>query len=122
MPDTTCILFVETEVDKRNRLYKAIQKQGRITEFQTQDERTLMKWILGTLKKENRKITEATLQLFLEHTGTDMENIAMELEKLLSYTEGRDVITSQDVNEICTVQTTGQIFEMIRALAEKNQK
>ena len=81
-----------------------------------------MKWILGTLKKENRKITEATLQLFLEHTGTDMENIAMELEKLLSYTEGRDVITSQDVNEICTVQTTGQIFEMIRALAEKNQK
>ena len=42
-----------------------------------------MKWILGTLKKENRKITEATLQLFLEHTGTDMENIAMELEKLL---------------------------------------
>ena len=122
MPDTTCILFVETEVDKRNRLYKAVQKQGRITEFQTQDERTLMKWILGTLKKENRKITEATLQLFLEHTGTDMENIAMELEKLLSYTEGRDVITSQDVNEICTVQTTGQIFEMIRALAEKNQK
>ena len=122
MPDTTCILFVETEVDKRNRLYKAVQKQGRITEFQTQDERTLMKLILGTLKKENRKITEATLQLFLEHTGTDMENIAMELEKLLSYTEGRDVITSQDVNEICTVQTTGQIFEMIRALAEKNQK
>ena len=26
------------------------------------------------------------------------------------------------MNEICTVQTTGQIFEMIRALAEKNQK
>ena len=122
MPDTTCILFVETEVDKRNRLYKAVQKQGRITEFQTQDERTLMKWILGILKKEDRKITEATLQLFLDRTGTDMENIAMELDKLLSYTAGRDVITSQDVNDICTVQTTGQVFEMIRALAEKNQK
>mgnify|MGYP000885284180 FL=1 len=122
MPDTTCIIFVETEADKRNRLYKAVQKQGRVIEFQTQDERTLMKWILGTLKKENKKITESTLQLFLERTGIDMENISTELEKLLSYTEGRDVITSQDVNDICTVQTTGQIFEMIRALAEKNQK
>lgn len=122
MPDTTCLLFVETEVDKRNRLYKAVQKYGRVTEFQVQDERTLMKWILGTLKKEKRQITESTLHAFLEHTGTDMENISMELDKLLSYTLGRDVITTEDVNAICTMQTTGQIFEMIRAIAEKNQK
>ena len=122
MPDTTCLLFVETEVDKRNRLYKAVQKYGRVTEFQLQDERTLMKWILGTLKKENKKITESTLQLFLERTGSDMENSHMELEKLLSYTIGREVITSEDVEEICTMQTTGQIFEMIRAIAEKKQR
>ena len=122
MPDTTCLLFVETEVDERNRLYKAVQKYGRVTEFQLQDERTLMKWILGTLKKENKKITESTLQLFLERTGSDMENIHMELEKLLSYTIGREVITSEDVEEICTMQTTGQIFEMIRAIAEKKQR
>lgn len=122
MPDTSCLLFVETEVDKRNRLYKAVQKYGRVTEFQTQDERTLIKWILGTLQKEDKKITEATLQLFLERTGSDMENIHMELEKLLSYTEGRNVITSEDVKEICTMQISGQIFEMIRAIAEKKQR
>ncbi len=122
MPETTCLLFVETEVDKRNRLYKAVKASGRVVEFQVQDERTLMKWILGTLKKENKKITEATLQLFLERTGTDMENISMELEKLLSFTADRDIITSQDVEEICTLQTTNQIFDMIRAIAEKNQK
>ena len=122
MPGTTCLLFVGTEVDKRNRLYKAVQKYGRVTEFQLQDERTLMKWILGTLKKENKKITESSLQLFLERTGSDMENIHMELEKLLSYTIGREVITSEDVEEICTMQTTGQIFEMIRAIAEKKQR
>lgn len=122
MPSTTCMIFVETEVDKRNRLYKAVKNCGRIVEFQTQDERTLMKWILGVLKKEGKKITEPTLQLFLEHTGTDMENISMELEKLLSYTLGRDVITPEDVREICTVRTTNRIFEMIRAIAEKKQR
>ena len=122
LPETTCLLFAEAEVDKRNRLYKAVQKYGRVTEFQSQDERTLMRWILGTPKKENKKITEDTLRHFLERTGSDMENIHMELEKLLSYTEGRDVITSEDVEEICTMQTTGQIFEMIRAIAEKKQR
>ena len=51
-----------------------------------------------------------------------MENIHMELEKLLSYTIGRDVITAEDVEAICTMQITGQIFEMIRAIAEKKQR
>lgn len=122
MPDSTCLLFVETEVDKRSRMFKAVKNQGRIVEFQTQDERTLMRWILGILKKEGKQITESTLHLFLESTGTDMEHISGELEKLLSYTLDRNAITSEDVEAICTTQTTNQIFDMIRAVAEKKQK
>lgn len=122
LPDTTCLLFAETEADKRNRLYKAVQKYGRVTEFQLQDERTLMRWILGLLKQENKKITEDALRRFLDRTGSDMENIHTELQKLLSYTAGRDGITAEDVETICTMQITGQIFEMIRAIAEKKQR
>ncbi len=125
IPDTSCLLFVETEadkVDKRSRMYKAVKAHGRITEFQAQDERTLMKWILGILKKEGKKVTEPTLRFFLERTGTDMENISMELEKLFSYTYGREAITSGDVAEICTEQVSNRIFDMIRMVAEKRQK
>ena len=35
-------------------------------------------------------------------TGDDMENIRMELEKVISYTLGRDVITDEDVMAVCT--------------------
>lgn len=122
MPDTACLIFVETAVDKRNRLYKAVKDKGRVVEFQTQDENTLTKWILGILKREGKQISRSTLSLFLERTGTDMEHISRELEKLLSYTYERDVITTQDVEEICAVLTTNRIFDMIRAIAEKNQK
>lgn len=122
MPDTACLIFVETAVDKRGRLYKAVKDKGRVVEFQTQDEATLTKWILGILKREGKQISRSALSLFLERTGTDMEHISRELEKLLAYTHGRDAITSQDVEEICTVLTTNRIFDMIRAIAEKNQK
>lgn len=122
MPDTACLIFVETAVDKRNRLYKAVKDKGRVVEFQTQDEGTLTKWILGILKREGKQISRSALSLFLERTGTDMEHISRELEKLLGYTHGRDAITPQDVEEICTVLTTNRIFDMIRAIAEKNQK
>lgn len=122
IPETSCLLFVETEVDERTRLFKAVQKHGRAVKFQTQDERTLMIWILALLKKEGKQITEPTLRFFLERTGFDMELISSELEKLLSYTLGRDVITTQDIEEVCTVQLTNRIFDMIRAIAERRQK
>ena len=122
IPSTTCLLFVETEVDKRSRLYKAVKSCGRAVEFQVQDERTLMKWVLSILRKERKQISEPALHLFLERTGTDMERISSELEKLLSYTLGREGITAGDVEEICAVQVSNRIFEMIRAIAEKNQK
>ena len=32
----------------------------------------------------------------MERTGDDMENIRMELEKLICYTMGREVITKED--------------------------
>lgn len=122
IPETTYFLFVENEVDKRGRLYKTVKKYGSVVEFSRQTEDMLMRWILGILKKEQKNITRSTMELFLEKTGTDMNQIGMELEKLLSYTMGREVITAEDVEAICTSQTVNKIFEMISAMAEKNQR
>lgn len=122
IPESTCIILTESEVDKRGRVYKAIKNAGRIVEFKRQDERTLARWVLGTLKKEGKNITEETMHVFLGRTGSDMENIDRELEKLLCYTMGREVITTEDVEEVCTEQTENRIFEMVQAITEKNQK
>lgn len=122
MPVSTVIVFEEQEVDKRCRLFKAVKEKGRAVEFVPQDEETLTRWILSLLKKEDRRITKQTLTLFLEKTGTDMENISQELEKLICYTMGRDVITDEDVEAVCTVRVTSRIFEMVGAVAERRQK
>ncbi len=119
---TACFVFVEPTVDKRSKLYKAATARGRAIEFKAQDESVLKRWILGFLKKENKNITERDLNFFLEKTGTDMENIRKELEKLLCYCMDKDVITAQDIEDICTKQVSNQIFDMISAVAEKQQK
>ena len=122
LPDYLCMVFVESEVDKRNRMYKAVKACGTIAEFARQDEKTLMRWAAGILGKEGKKITQRDMELLLTKTGTDMGNLRMELEKLICYTEGRDVVTAEDIEEICTTQTTNRIFDMVRAVTEKNQK
>ena len=74
------------------------------------------------LKKEGKNITRDTLQIFLTKTGSDMQLIKNELDKLIAYTEGRDVITAEDVEKVCITQTSNRIFEMVNAIAEGKQK
>ena len=85
LPDYLRMVFVEEEVDKRNRMYKAVKSCGGIVEFAKQDEKTLMRWAAGILAKEGRRIRPGDMELFLTKTGTDMGNIRMELEKLITY-------------------------------------
>jgi DNA polymerase-3 subunit delta len=122
IPSTTYIIFVEEEIDKRNRLYKAVGENGYVALCEIQDEETLKKWIMGLLKKENKLITGDALNLLLDKTGTNMENIRREVEKLICYRYYDEGITAQDVEEICTVQIQNQIFDMVEAVASKNQK
>lgn len=122
IPKSTCLLFVESEVDKRSRMYKAVKKAGYAAELNHQDHAQLAKWAAGILTKEGRRITGHTMDLFLSKTGEDMENIRMELEKLISYTWGRDVITDRDVEEISTAQASNKIFDMISALSARQTR
>lgn len=122
LPEYLCLIFSESEVDKRSRMYKAVKACGTIAEFGTQDEKTLMRWAAGILGKAGRKITQKDMEYLLSKTGTDMGNLKMELDKLIDYTYGRDVVTAQDIDAICTTQIANRIFDMVRAVAEKNQK
>ena len=120
--ESTVLIFTESEVDKRSKLFKALQARGCAVEFAAQDENTLKRWVAGTLGKEGKKITENTAELFLNKTGTDMENIYMEMEKLICYCMDRDVVEPRDVEAVCTTRVSNHIFDMVTAIAEKRQK
>lgn len=122
IPDTTCIVFVEDAVDKRNRLFKKVKELGHAAEMKRQDSAQLARWAGTILAQNGRKITGSTMTLFLERTGDDMENIRMELEKLISYTMGSDVVTTEDVEAVTTVQVTNKIFDMVNAIVTRKTR
>ena len=122
MPSTTYFIFIENEVDKRSRLYKAVKTKGHIVELGAQDENTLRRWVQGLVKKENKSMEPSDIAYFLNKVGADMENITKELEKLFCFCLDRDVITREDVDAVCVTQITSHIFEMVSAVAQKNQR
>lgn len=122
MPETAYIIFVEEEVDKRSKLYKAVTANGYAANCEVQDEAVLKKWIMSLLKKENKLITADALSLLLDKTGANMENIRREVEKLICYKYFDEGITAEDVEELCTIQLQNRIFDMVEAVAAKDQK
>lgn len=122
IPETACLVFVEERVDKRNRLYKKVKELGYAAELNRQSPEQLARWAGTILARDGKKITKNSMDLFLSMAGDDMENIRMELEKLITYTMGREVVTDSDIEAVCTVQATNRIFDMIAAVAAKNTR
>lgn len=119
IPESTIIIFVETEVDKRNKLFKMVRDRGTVSEMNGLDEQNLKLFVDSIFKQEKKKIPEALIIYLLDKTGTDMVNICNEVEKIISFSMGRDVITREDIDEVVTTQITGKIFQMIDAIGSK---
>ena len=122
LPETTYFVFIEEEIDKRSKLFKAVGRCGNAIEFGKQTDETLMKWVGSRIGKEGKNITQAAYQSFIAKTGTDMQNIEKELEKLICYTLEKDVIEPEDVEAITTEQISNKVFEMVDAIASHRQK
>lgn len=120
-PDSTHVIFVEKEVDKRSRLYKWIGKHGYASELNTPDEKMLITWVKGLCRAEGKQIEDSAIFYFVEHMGMDMFLLKNELEKLFCYRYESERITVEDIREVCVSQASDKMFEMLDAIGVHNQ-
>ena len=119
IPESTYIIFSENEVDRRNKLFKAISSTGYAAELSHPKPEELLNWSAGILKQSGKKITRTDLEIFLTYTGNDMILIKNELDKLISYLGDRDVVTREDIENISTRTLTNKVYDMCRAITQK---
>ena len=122
MPESTYLVFCETEVDKRNRMYKVTSQLGYICEMNGPEEKDLRIFIATRLKKDGKNITGNDVDYLLDTVGADMLNISNEIEKLVAYTNGRDVVTRTDIDAVCVQQISGKIFQLTEAIAMRDKR
>ena len=123
MPETTCIVICEPEVDKRSKVFKWIKKNGYVAEFlkKNQTEKVLLRWIATLLGKEKKQIRENNALYFLQKTGDDMFQIKNETDKLIAYVGEREEITKADIDAIASGEVQDKIFELVDAIANGNK-
>lgn len=122
IPEGTIYIFVESAVDKRNGCFKASVKSQDCQPvlFETLKERDLMTWIGARLRRAGKMMRRQAWEDFHTRTGSSMDLMDTEFEKLMSYVGDREEITVEDVDTICAGQAESRIFDMISAISEKN--
>lgn len=122
LPETTVIIFSESAIDKRNRLYKLVSKQGTVAMFDTPDEKTLLVWLKSLFTREGMEIEDAAVYRLVESVGMDMYHLVNESEKLKGYCIEKGIVTVEDVEQLSVNQIEGKIFDMMEALSRRDKK
>ena len=120
MPDFVIIIFSETEVDKRNAIYKAIAKEYSADEFAFQKESALCDWIRRYAKSLGKSIGPSEAAHLIESCSESMYILKSELDKLASYCHERCEITIADIDLCCCKVPEDRVFDMIEYLLGGN--
>ncbi len=122
LPDYLVLVFIEEAIDERNKLFKAVKKEGYVSLMNQQTEAVLIKWIGKCFKEKGMTIESAAVKLLLDKTGASMILIKAEIDKVISYCGARNEVKTTDIEAICSTVTVSKIFDMITAIAIKRQQ
>lgn len=116
LPDSTLLIMSEGNIDKRSRLYKEIKKYGYVCEFAAMGPEERVRFAAAEFNRAGKKIRTSTCEFIIEYIGGDLYNVVSEIEKLICYLGGSDVVTDDAVKEICTPQIENKVFKIVDCL------
>lgn len=116
------ILVIMSDEIKEDPLLNLIKKRGMVVEFSVPDFETLVKWVRNGVENKGKKIEEEAIYLLLSHRGDELLSIKNEIDKLVIYSEDRNLITTQIVAELLGLKKGVTIFDLLDAVKKKDKK
>ena len=120
LPESTCVVFSEEEVDKRLRLFKAVAKCGYAALCAAPQGNELYLWAEKTLAKKKIKMDRAQTLFFFKTVGYSMENASAELNKLINYKGENSVVENADIEKVCIKAMDAHIFDLVVAIGKRD--
>ena len=121
LPEDLVMVFSQETVDKRLKMFKVLKKYDRVIEFPRMTPDRLARWLKEFLRHNQKLISDRDATGMVARIGTDMGLLRMEMEKLITYTGNRQEVRWEDIDAICITQIEDRIFDMIRALTNRDR-
>ena len=117
--ESVTIVFVENDADKNN-LYKAIDENGCVCNFEKQKPYDIAKRLKGICNAYKVNVDGATLNYLIENCGTSLQDLINEIRKQIEYVGENGTITKQTIDLLAIKQFESIIFDLTDSLGRKN--
>lgn len=122
MPSTVLVFCYKYKtLDKRKKVTKLLAKNGVVYESKKLYENQVGEWIKRVLSGKKYLIEPKANAMLVEFLGTDLSKINNELEKLQIILPIGSTITPKDIEENIGFSKDFNVFELRKALGERNQ-
>jgi DNA polymerase-3 subunit delta len=121
LSDTTTVIICEEDMDVKSSIYQWMQENGSIVTFKPLDEHGLTKYICRELAKADMQIDNPTAVYLARYVGFDLTLIHQEIQKLISYKLGEEIVTRKDIEACCTKNIENKIYDIMNAVGKKEQ-
>ena len=109
------------KLDKRKKLFKALEKNSILFESRRLYDDKIPPWINSYLLSRGKKIEPKAAVILTEYLGNDLGKIANELEKLIIVLKSeQDIITAAYIERNIGISKDYNNFELNNALAQRN--
>lgn len=116
----TCAIFIGEKVDRREKFFQIMEKEGTVVAFYPLPEQELKKWVRQQFAEAGRQITEEALATLIELLGPDLIKLEQEIQKLILGGDKARQIAEDDVLALSKDQREGNPFALAEAIAGLN--
>ena len=111
-------------LEKRSKLRNLFEKNKKllIIPFYEDDERTLTALVYEYLKKNSIKLSRETINLLVERSSGNRENLKIELSKIFYYSQSNKEISFETVKKLSNLAENYGVNELADNYLSKNKK
>lgn len=118
----TVLVLVAQDLDRRRKLYKTLRDEICVAEFpHLKDDRALGAWAEAFVRKEGYRISPASIKKIVRLAGTDIQNLAAELEKLILYAGDAKEVPEKAVDDLVRENRQQRIFDLTDAIGRRDR-
>lgn len=126
LPDGVHILFIEKEVDKRKKLYKYLDKNACVVNFEKLNHRDFLKWTAKKFKENSVEVDGHVLNYFIEmvnYLNPESSRNLYEVDHFIkSMSFLKEPITTSVIDRYVEVPIENNVFKMMDALSENKME
>jgi len=121
-PQNTTCLVLSCQEQPRNKTFKMIKELSIEIDCKPIKEYRIMDWLMELARSKDMDFEEQAANLLIDHTGTDLLSLSLELDKIQDYKNDNSLITMEHIRNITGLTKDFSVFGLQDALAQKDLK